>query len=222
MCRGLPKTAKPWLDGRPLPEICRAFAESRRALSPVRGIEAQQVVLRPVVRPPAPSRAPSTASMMRRRSCRIMPLQVQEGATPMASNTSISRQIPMRCPYSRRSSWRCRARRPAAHAGWSPVRRGQRLLLTRAGTAPVFDVDGEDQRNLGAVRKFQRRAVRQRHEVVAGRGLRHQDALRSARSSRQVAKRRVRSGASSTAMVTRIKPVTISVDVRLDADRAEP
>ena len=44
----------------------------------------------------------------------------------------------------------------------------QRLLLAGPERLPVFDVDGEDQRDMRAAGKFQRRAVRQRHEVVGG------------------------------------------------------
>ena len=40
----------------------------------------------------------------------------------------------------------------------------QRLLLAGPERLPVFDIDGEDQRDMGAAGKFQRRAIRQRHE----------------------------------------------------------
>ena len=67
--------------------------------------------------------------------------------------------------------------RGVEHVARKRVRNGrraagkQRLLLAGAKRLPVLDVDRDDQRHMRATGKFQRRAVRQRHEFIGRRRL---------------------------------------------------
>ena len=61
------------------------------------------------------------ASMILPRSVINSPLVVQDGATCNESKTSSMRQMPMRWPYSRQSSWRCPRHVPVRHEGLSPA-----------------------------------------------------------------------------------------------------
>ena len=143
-------------------------ADHRALLLRVVGVIGQQIVLRPVVRHELPAAlldrvddAPAlhhdhaVAGAGRRDAHLVEHVHDAPDADPLA----VLAPGPVRGVEHVAGQRMRDRRRPAGK---------QRLLLAGAERLPVFDVDGEDQRDMRAVRKFQRRAVRQRHEVVGG------------------------------------------------------